>query len=97
MVISEYRIDQRHVSPPVFFLILPLSPPVITLPFPSYNPCFGLTSLQVYPTQGPVCMHEYLLAGWGVPIGKFESAFFPIFLEPFMVLAVYRQLELTVD
>ena len=27
--------------------------------------------IQVYPpTEGGVLMHEYMLAGWGMPIGK---------------------------
>ena len=28
---------------------------------------------QVYPTPGEISMHEYLLGGWGCPIGKFQS------------------------
>jgi kynurenine formamidase len=27
-------------------------------------------SWEVFPTPGPVSIHEYLLAGWGCPIGK---------------------------
>ncbi|KAL2073209.1 hypothetical protein VTL71DRAFT_10533 [Oculimacula yallundae] len=27
-------------------------------------------SWEVYPTPGPVSVHEYLLAGWGMPIGE---------------------------
>jgi len=27
-------------------------------------------SHQVFPTPGEVSMHEYLLAGWGMPIGR---------------------------
>lgn len=28
-------------------------------------------SWEVYPTPGEVSMHEYLLAGWGCPIGTY--------------------------
>jgi len=27
-------------------------------------------SFEVYPDQGGLSLHEYLLAGWGVPIGE---------------------------
>lgn len=30
---------------------------------------------QVYPTPGEVSVHEYLLAGWGMPIGMLASYF----------------------
>jgi kynurenine formamidase len=30
-------------------------------------------SFEVYPTPGEVSMHEYLLAGWGCPIGMWIS------------------------
>jgi hypothetical protein len=33
-----------------------------------------MTIQKVYPTPGEVSVHEYLLAGWGMPIGLF---FFP--------------------
>lgn len=29
-------------------------------------------SWEVYPPQGDMFLHDILLAGWGMPIGKFE-------------------------
>lgn len=30
-------------------------------------------SWEVFPTPGDVSCHEYMLAGWGMPIGEFSS------------------------
>lgn len=36
----------------------------------------NLTKFQVYPPKpGGIMMHEYILAGWGVPIGTFHRVF----------------------
>lgn len=35
----------------------------------------NVSSLQVYPPlEGTILMHEYMLAGWGMPIGRFSDA-----------------------
>jgi len=43
----------------------------------------GRNFLGVYPTQGEVSMHKYLLAGWGCPIGMWISITvrFPTFIR----------------
>jgi hypothetical protein len=37
-------------------------------------------SFEVYPTPGEVSMHEYLLAGWGCPIGMWMTSSWSLFL-----------------
>lgn len=39
-------------------------------------------SWEVYPTQGEISCHEYLLGGWGMPIGKF------VLILPFMLTSI---------
>lgn len=43
--------------------------------------CQHTDTTQVFPTPGEVSMHEYLLAGWGMPIGS-SPLLLSLFLSP---------------
>jgi len=51
-------------------------------------------SFEVFPTPGEVSMHEYLLAGWGCPIGMFIILSRSHFPESIDVIICGRELTI---